>query len=74
MATANAVDNDAILKALLKGPKTRQQLGASATRYRLDKLVADKFIRRAGEAKVGSARKAVTYELMARGRKRAEKL
>jgi predicted MarR family transcription regulator len=72
--TERAIENDATLKKLLKGPKTRQQLGV--TRYRLQKLMADKLVKRSGEAKnpKSGARKAVTYELMAKGRKRAERL
>jgi hypothetical protein len=72
--TEHATANDAILKKLLKGPKTRKQLGC--TRYRLGQLINDKLVRVAGEVKPrGSvARKAVTYELLAKGRKRAERL
>lgn len=72
--TEHAIEVNAVLKKLLGGPKTRKQLGC--TRYRLQKLMADKLVRKAGEAKNArsGARKAVTYELMAKGRKRAEKL
>jgi hypothetical protein len=58
----------------LKGPKTRAQLGRS--RYRLQKLKADKLVKKAGEvkAKGSTARKAVAFDLTAKGRKRAEKL
>jgi hypothetical protein len=72
MPAEHAMKVDAVLKKLLKGPKTRTQLGV--TRYLLEKLIADRMIKKAGEAKVGSARRAVTYDLLARGRKRAEKL
>jgi hypothetical protein len=66
--------SDKALVKMLKGAKTRQQLGL--TRYALGKLSADKLIKRAGEAKNSKTggRKAVTFELMAKGRKRAEKL
>lgn len=72
--TEHAIEVDAILKKLLKGAKTRAQLGCS--RYRLQKLEADKLVKKAGEvkAKGSTARKAVVYELMAKGRRRAEKL
>jgi hypothetical protein len=72
--TEHAIEVDAVLKKLLAGPKTRQQLGC--TRYRLAKLIADKLVKRAGEAKnpKSSARKAVVYELLAKGRRRAERL
>jgi hypothetical protein len=63
---------DVILKMLLKGPRTRAQLGGNP--YRLRLMLDAKLVKRAGEVKQGSARKAVTYELTARGRKRAEKL
>lgn len=73
MATATKTStNDAILVKLLRGPKTKSQLGC--TRYRLLTLIDAKLVKRAGEVKVGSARKAVVFELTARGRKRAEKL
>jgi hypothetical protein len=64
--------NDAILKKLLPGPKTRSQL--HSTRYRLLMLIDQKLIKRAGEVKQGSARKAVVFDLTAKGRKRAEKV
>jgi len=72
--TEHAIENDSILKKLLKGPKTRKQLGV--TRYRLQQLMADKLVKKGGEVKVkGSvARKAVAYELTAKGLKRAQKL
>jgi hypothetical protein len=75
MPTAeHALEVDSVLKKLLKGPKTRKQLGV--TRYKLGKLMADKLVKSAGEVKPkGSThRRAVTYELMAKGKRRAEKL
>lgn len=70
----HAIEVDSILKKLLGGPKTRKQLGC--TRYRLSRLIEDKLVKRAGEvkAKGSTARSAVAYELLAKGRKRAEKL
>jgi hypothetical protein len=55
-----------------EGPRTQQQIGAS--RYRLKQMVEAKLLKRVGSVKVGSARKAVAFELTAKGRKRAEKL
>jgi hypothetical protein len=64
--------DETVLKKLLKGPLTRQKL--KSTRHRLLKLMQDKLVKRAGEAKnVKQGRKAVTYELTAKGRKKAEK-
>jgi len=73
MPTGTTTARDAILKKLLNMPKTRQKLGCS--RYQLQMLMEQKLVKRLGEAKnQEGARKAVTYELTARGRKRAEKL
>lgn len=65
--------DDAVLVKLLKGkPKTLKQLGC--TRHRLLKLLDAKLIKREGEVKnKPGARKAVTYELTAKGAKRAER-
>jgi len=66
-----ATKTDPVLGKLAKGPKTLQQLGC--TRHRLRKLIDEKLVKRAGEAKnPGSrARKAVLYDLTAKGRKKA---
>jgi chromosome segregation and condensation protein ScpB len=69
------VHNEQVLRTLLlaEHPLTRQRIGA--TRHRMNVLVEQKLIKRAGHAKnPGSdARRAVTYELTAKGRKRADK-
>jgi hypothetical protein len=72
--TEHAIEVDAVLKQMLKGPKTQKQLGC--TRHRLLMLLEAKLIKRAGEAKNrgSAARRAVTYDLTAKGRKRAAKL
>ena len=80
MPTLNARQADqrdaenAVLKKLLNAAGTQRELGC--TRHRLLKLLDAKLIKRAGEAKnqPGVGRKAVSYELTGRGRKRAEKL
>jgi len=66
-----ATKTDPVLAKLAKGPTTLQQLGC--TRHQLRRLLDDKLIKRAGEAKnPGSrARKAVLYNLTAKGRKKA---
>jgi hypothetical protein len=65
--------DDAVLVELAEGARAFQQL--SCTRHRLVKLQEQKLVKRAGEAKnQEGGRKAVLYELTARGRKRAEKL
>lgn len=68
----STITSEAILKMLRHGPMARSQLGC--TRYRLLTLIDTKLVKRAGEAKHGNARKAVLYDLTAKGRKRAEKL
>lgn len=53
-------------------PRTQQQLGC--TRHRLLKLMQEKLVKRSGEVKSKpNGRKAVTYELTAKGVKRAQK-
>lgn len=70
---ASKAADDAVLKKLAKGPSTLQALGC--TRHRLRKLLDAKLIKRGSEVKnPGRARKAVSYELTAKGRKRAEKI
>jgi hypothetical protein len=64
---------DKALKSLLKGPKTLVQI--NATRHRVLTMLDAKLIKRAGAAKnEANGRNAVTYELTAKGRKRAERL
>lgn len=74
MPTTKPLTDETVLNKLQKGPQTKHQLGC--TRHRLLMLTGAKLIKRAGEAKnPGSGgRKAVVYELTAKGRKRAEKL
>lgn len=65
---------DAVLTRLRRsGPLTRSEIGCS--RYLILKMIEAKAIKRDGERKnLSDARKAVTYSLTAKGRKRAEKL
>lgn len=64
---------DKVLKRLVIGPLTLRNLGC--TRYTVLKLLEQKLVKRGAEAKNpgSTARKAVTYELTAKGKKRAEK-
>lgn len=70
--------NDEVLRNLATStmgrPFTRSEV--NCTRHRIRVLLDEKLIKHSGEAKIpGSAgRKAVTYELTAKGVKRAEKL
>jgi hypothetical protein len=72
-------DEDTVLKALLrysddaKPARTQQQMGC--TRYRLLKLLEAKLVKRSGKAKnpKSTARQAITYELTAKGKKRAQR-
>jgi len=65
--------DEKVLKKLSRAAGTQRELGC--TRYRLLKLQQEKLIKAAGEVKnVVRGRKAISYELTARGRKRAEKL
>jgi hypothetical protein len=69
---ANKAADEKVLVKLLKGRRTLKQLGC--TRHRLLKLLDAKLVKREGEVKnQAGARKAVTYELTAKGRKRAER-
>jgi hypothetical protein len=63
-----------ILKQLLPGAKTLAQLGTS--RHRMKTMLEAKLVKRSAPVKnhAGVGRKAVAYELTAKGRKRAEKL
>lgn len=64
---------DTVLRALRYGPATLRQLECS--RRRVLAMIDEKLVKRAGAVKnEPRGRKAVTYELTAKGRKRAEKL
>jgi hypothetical protein len=73
--TAAQQDTDKVLKRLIgASPQTMAQLGCS--RHRILTMLAAKLVKRAGTIKndAGVGRKAVAYDLTAKGRKRAEKL